>query len=638
MIRGPLAVTAIIGIAGLLGWGVLMVLRIAAGDVALMTAREHALDWYQVANRSLPRMVEIAEGAVATPAEMQEVSYLTGFGAIKRAQLFDRQGRQVLSSHPASRPGPAQVALARMVQSNGVTKIARGEIGAGKAGYQVYLPIYSEARKIVGTIAVAVDGTATTLAVDEALSTLIVALPVLAALIFAVPAMAALRLSSSWRRHSVQAVQPGVDSLTGVLDRRTVLAFGADLFADRPPGDGTIGIFFIDVDNFKAINDQHGHSFGDRYLTHIAQAIRGCTRGDDLVGRIGGDEFAVILPNAKRPQMRAVASRILATAQRSFRFGGSATGGGVSIGCHISQRGEAMDAALRAADEAVYHAKNLGRGQAVEYYGALARARERRELVEASLTLATRNGEFGIEYQPILSAADERVFGYKAILKVATPEGVPIDPDEFLPIAENTALIRPLRHEMIRRACHVAKDWPNDVHLEVALSPAHFVNETLPGDLERILKRTGFAAQRLILAISERVTVEGGETVAEQLAQLRAMGMSIALDNFGIGRTGFGDMWRNPFDRLNVDPILAENYEYDPDRFGPLIRAVVDLGHRLDMQVTLEGVDRDAHITLVRDVGCDAFEGALAGGALSAEETVEKLAEPIMARERPATS
>ena len=449
------------------------------------------------------------------------------------------------------------------------------------------------------------------------------ALSILTAVAFAFPSIAAAILYRRDRRTRNALAEADCDALTGVLSRGAMTVRMSRTFAERERQGFDIGIWYIDVDNFKRINDRHGHDFGDQYLRFIAGQISAHVRDRDLVGRMGGDEFVVVLPDIDRGLMRSIADRLVEAVKAPFTAQGITIHGGISVGCHLSPSGEALNAALDQADSAAYQAKALGRGRVAEFSASLLKARRRRNEIAAAITRAASTDAFDLHFQPVFAVGDRRITGFETVLRLSLPDGELLDPAEVLPVAEATGLIAPLGERILDRAVTAAAGWPKEIDLSVNLSPVQFRDGGLTEMVLGVLQFHGVAAERLTLNVTERIGSEGGELVDETFAALREAGIDIAIDDFGGGDASLAPLWTHRFDRIKVDGVLQEAFAFEPDRYRPLFEIIADLGHRLDLPVTLKGVESAEQAKLAEDLGCACYQGPWLSRPLTAEAALD---------------
>ena len=463
------------------------------------------------------------------------------------------------------------------------------------------------------------------------------------AIAFALVSALALYLCEGNRRTRSDNAAGDLDSLTGVLSRGALIKSCARVFAERECTGKDVGVFYVDIDNFKEINDRYGHSFGDRYLRHVAGTIRSHIRKPDLVGRMGGDEFVVIQSEIDRDQMLATAERLIAAAGQPFSSAGTTVQGGISIGCRLSPAGEEPTVASDLADEAAYHAKSLGRGRYVEFSSALQKVRDRREQVLLALSASIHDGAFDLHYQPVFAVDGGAILGFEALLRLSTTDGGPLDPREVLAIAETSGLIVPLGARVLERATALATTWPENMHLAVNLSPTQFRAGNLPEVVRKALTTARLVPERLMLEVSERTLREGGHSVRNQLLELQDMGVQIALDDFGGDDATLGHLWAHHFDQIKIDGVLQDAYAFDPQRYRPLFDIILGAGRRLGLPVALTGIESPHGAALARELGCESYQGNWLGRPVPAERTgefiarhLEKTSSPVDRKSAPA--
>jgi diguanylate cyclase (GGDEF)-like protein len=403
------------------------------------------------------------------------------------------------------------------------------------------------------------------------------------------------------------------DALTG-LPNRALFRDSLDqrLAALRRHG-GTCGLLCLDLDAFKAVNDTLGHLAGDALLRTVAARIRACLRQEDLAARLGGDEFAVLLGGeACRRSAAATAERLVAALREPVDLGGREATIGVSIGIAFApEHGVDSDALLRRADLALYRAKSEGRNTFRHFAAAMDQAAEERRRLELDLRLALQRCEFVLHYQPVHDLASGRVAAVEALLRWDHPTRGPLAPAAFLPLAEETGLIVPLGEWVLRTALRDASGLPPEVRVAVNVAGAQLRQAGLVSAVRAALAAAGEAPERLELDIAERAA-EGA--VAEEngrLADLAALGVGLAFDDFGAGASSLGALRRLPFGRIKLDRSLAASVT-SPESTG-LVRAAVALGRALGMEVTAKGVETEAQLARLRDEGCTGAQGFLLG-------------------------
>jgi diguanylate cyclase (GGDEF)-like protein len=387
---------------------------------------------------------------------------------------------------------------------------------------------------------------------------------------------------------------------------------------------GLFALHCLDLDQFKVINDTLGHPAGDALLIEAGQRVLQAARGH-FVARLGGDEFVVLQSvGDDRNAIDRLAREILSTMSKPLNIDGNELVPSTSIGIAIApDDGGDGETLLRNADLALYRAKEAGRGTYAFFEESLnERAQERRQL-ETDLRLALERGEFELHYQPLFDLDKNRVCSFEALLRWNHPTRGLVSPSDFVPIAEDTGLIVPIGAWVIREACNRAASWPEHVRIAVNVSPIQFHRGVLHETILRALADSGLAAHRLEAEITESVFLEGSDTTLRLLHALRALGVRIALDDFGTGYSSLSYLQSFPFDKLKIDRSFIQNLL--TRRGAPaIVRAITELAHALDMEVTAEGVEETAQLTELRTYGCSSVQGYLFAEPMTASD-VEQL-------------
>jgi diguanylate cyclase (GGDEF)-like protein len=384
---------------------------------------------------------------------------------------------------------------------------------------------------------------------------------------------------------------------------------------------GQLAVLYIDIDEFKSVNDSLGHPVGDELLKAVAQRLSGCVRNTDFVARLGGDEFAIVQTGVKNPSdVMDLVIRIYQAIRVPVECLGHQLVTDASIGIALApQDGTDLDQLLKSADLAMYGAKADGRRTYRFFERAMdARVRARREL-ELDLRQAIVDGQFEIAYQPIVDLRSGAVSGCEALLRWRHPERGMVSPAEFIPVAEDIGLISQLGEWVLASACVEAASWPEHIKLAVNVSPVQFRNHTLALHVASALATSGLKANRLELEITEAVLIRDDETALAILHQLRAVGVRIALDDFGTGYSSLSYLQRFPFDKIKIDRCFVTDIA-EPDGSSSIVRAVVNIASARNMTTTAEGVETEAQKELLRALGCTEMQGYLFSKAKPAAE------------------
>jgi diguanylate cyclase (GGDEF)-like protein/PAS domain S-box-containing protein len=402
-----------------------------------------------------------------------------------------------------------------------------------------------------------------------------------------------------------------LDPLTGLANRNQFNQRLRELLTPALAGAKPIALLYLDLDDFKAINDAHGHLFGDALLREMGARLRSESRGSDLVARLGGDEFAIIIEAPGGDGMLIEhAHRLLAAAREPFRIDGQLGRVTTSLGiARPSKRGDPGEF-MRRADLALYAAKAKGRDQLAIFDEALDRRARERGSLELDLREAIAREELVLHYQPIIALQSGATVGYEALLRWRHPLHGLMPPERFLPIAEETGLILGLGDWVIHRALTDVAAWGGDFRLALNLSPGQIRNPQLTGTIDAALAASGIAPGRLELEITETALLEDASTSAAMLGRLRALGVEIVLDDFGTGYSSLSYLRRFRFDRVKIDRIFVRDIETS-DESQAIVSAITRLAEALGMRTTAEGVELPGQLDMLRRLGCDEAQGFL---------------------------
>jgi diguanylate cyclase (GGDEF)-like protein len=386
-------------------------------------------------------------------------------------------------------------------------------------------------------------------------------------------------------------------------------------------------ILYIDIDEFKRINDTLGHLIGDEFLKGVAERLRQAVGPEDFIARLGGDEFAILQHGiASAEDVHALVARIYQALRTPFDCNGHQLSSDASIGIAIAPRdGSDLFDLLKNADLAMYAAKAAGRRTYCFFDPEMEqRANHRREL-EADLRAALAQGAFELHYQPQVDLRSDRVTGCEALLRWRHPVRGMVSPADFVPVAEETGLIEEIGQWVLRTACAEAATWPAGVRIAVNVSPIQFRSETLSLKVAAALSETGLDPRRLELEITEAVLIADDDAALATLNQLRALGVHIALDDFGTGYSSLQYLQRFPFDKIKIDRSFVKEVTRNSSS-ASIIRAVVSIAADRNMVTTAEGVETLQQRETVQNLGCTQMQGYLFSAARPAQEIPALLA------------
>lgn len=374
-------------------------------------------------------------------------------------------------------------------------------------------------------------------------------------------------------------------------------------------------VMLLDLDRFKDINDLYGHPIGDKLIQTVARRLNACVTHHDTVARLGGDEFAIIQVNLKTTaEVGLLTNKILEVLSKPIHVGNNITvRTSASIGIAlIPDHGTDPDELMSKADIALYEAKEAGRNTFAFFEDKMEEAILLRRTMEGDLRNALENEELQLHFQPQARSDTRSIVGFEALLRWNHPEKGQIGPNNFIPVAEESGLIIPIGRWVLNEACAQASQWPERYRVGVNLSPVQFCDEYLIQEVEGALARSGLSPERLELEITESVLIHDDRRALNTLRQLKELGITIALDDFGTGYSSLSYLRRFPFDRLKIDRSFVSGVTQTPE-LAAIIRAVIDLGQALGMEVIAEGVETEPELELLRNESCDEVQGFLIG-------------------------
>ena len=372
----------------------------------------------------------------------------------------------------------------------------------------------------------------------------------------------------------------------------------------------SLAVLWIDLDHFKDINDIHGHVVGDQILRIVAEKLKFEMPADTLIARLGGDEFVVLCQVNDALEARLIGQQLRRLLNRPIEVGEKSLVSGASIGVAVCPEDatEAEDL-LKNADLALYHAKAEGRGRCRHFTEELGEERQRRMVLSEQLRSAIENGEIQAHFQPLIRARDMRVVGFETLGRWFHPDFGAIPPPEFVRLAEENGLINPLTNLIMRYALAAAKQWPQDVRVSVNVSPVQ-INSDLVDQVRDIIKESGVDPHRIELEVTEDVLIKDFDQTASMFSRLRALGMQVAMDDFGAGFTSMANLRRLNFDRLKIDRIFTMELP-NHRRASAIVRSMFVLARELDLEVTVEGVETYEQFAFLRQEGNCELQGYL---------------------------
>jgi diguanylate cyclase (GGDEF)-like protein/PAS domain S-box-containing protein len=402
------------------------------------------------------------------------------------------------------------------------------------------------------------------------------------------------------------------DPLTDLPNRAAFNEQIKETMRRAAPGPDRFGIISIDVDRFKQINDVFSHSAGDSLLREVGRRLNGAA-GDAFLARVGGDEFTLIVEDGPQPAATlALAERLQAAMAEPFEIAGQRVSLGLSIGIAIFPL-DGTDAAtlLGNADAALYRAKAAGRGTIQFFEPDMDQQLRARRALQHDLQLAVERNEFVLHFQP-QARIDSTIVGFEALVRWQHPVRGMISPATFIPLAEESGIIREIGEWVLREACREAAAWPHALRIAVNLSPVQFEHGDLPSLVHTTLLETGLSPQRLELEITEGVLIGDSSRAVAILRRLKSLGVRVAMDDFGSGYSSLSYLQAFPFDKIKIDQSFISSVQRNPQS-AAIIRAVIGLGHGLGLPVLAEGVESEEQMALLAAERCDEVQGFLIG-------------------------
>ncbi len=443
-----------------------------------------------------------------------------------------------------------------------------------------------------------------------------------------------------WRR-SDQRIQflANYDLVTGLPNRNLLHDRLSQSINFARRFDRMIGVLFIDLDDFKTVNDSLGHHMGDRLLRQLGERLTNCVRTTDTVARLGGDEFVIAVTGLDHPDsLIFVAEKILSSLDRPFILDDHELFISSSIGIAVFPRdGDNETTLLKNADSAMYHAKERGKRHFQFYATEMnEKARERLSLIN-DLHRALERNEFLLHYQPQVNLKTGEITGVETLIRWKHPQHGMVPPTKFIPLAEETRLILPISEWVLHTACSQTMDWHKQgfkLSVAINLSPLQVEEQGLQEMVENTLRKTGMNPKYLELEITENILIQRPEVVYKIFRQLRSKGVRLAIDDFGTGYSSLNYLSRLPIDKLKIDKSFIPDIANDPNDRS-IVEAIISMAHSLRLKAIAEGVEAEDQAEFLRRLNCDEAQGYLFGKPASKEEMDALLAATVASARQP---
>jgi diguanylate cyclase (GGDEF)-like protein len=412
------------------------------------------------------------------------------------------------------------------------------------------------------------------------------------------------------------------DTLTGLPNRTMLMDALGDAMRHAQNARGRCAFLMLDLDRFKAVNDTLGHLIGDQLLAKVAERLKELSSANELCGRLGGDEFAVVIRDAADlERVERVARHVIGRLSQPYEIGHHILSVGASVGSAIGPRdGATVEELMRNADLALYRSKDEGGGVHFAYEPSLHALAEERRKLEFSLRHALENREFELNFQPVVDTVSENLVSFEALLRWNSAEHGKVSPAKFIPLAEDARLMVPIGEWVLREACRQATLWPAHIKVAVNVSGEQLIEANFVPSVVSALSFSGLAANRLELEVTESIFLRDPVQARAALEQVMALGCNVALDDFGTGYSSLGYIRNLCFSTIKIDRSFVQGAATGNRESLAIIRAVVAMADSLEMSTTAEGVETEAELAVVRQLGCKKIQGYFYGRPMEVVE------------------
>jgi diguanylate cyclase (GGDEF)-like protein len=613
-----------------LGSAVWLGLQAAVNHAVSADAAHKARDWAAYFIEQTPNLNRLVATGQPDSHQTEIIATARKMGDVFRFKLYDRQGNLTLvSDEDGSKAADLGLeddnAAAMTVMLTRTSKITLQD-GAGEENrpslfVEAFVPIVDGPGGVRGAVEIYIDQTETAALLKTSFALISIGLAFVVALTFGLPMMAFL-LRSKQAREARRRIEylAHYEPMTGLLNRATFTEKLNAILGQKNYG-RNLALVLLDVDDFKTINDAHGHEAGDEFLIHVANCITQLCGKADLAARPGGDEFILSLTGRSESEVIKLVEKLLGSIAEPIVRRGKSIRGKLSAGIYmVNTATDVMADALYKADVALYQAKADGRNTYCLFSEDLATNMQTRRDLEELILVTTEQEGFQLHYQPLLHTQSGACAGFEALLRLPDGLGGFIPPLTCIPVIEAMGLINVIGKWVIEEATRTAATWPSHLFVAVNLSVKQFEDGELVGHVTNALAAAGLSPKQLELEVTETLLMQNTVSVAKQLADLRHLGVAISMDDFGTGYSSLGYLWQFGFDKLKIDRSFISALNHEDKKAREILDTIVMLSHKLDMTVTAEGIETPHQAGVLSALGCDHVQGFLYGRPTPASE------------------
>ncbi|MEP2704895.1 MAG: bifunctional diguanylate cyclase/phosphodiesterase [Roseibium sp.] len=623
------ALLALFGVV-MLGFGNMAVNK-AVDVVVEADAERKARNWANFLTQAMPDLPGLIASGKPNGLQSMTVDQAVQVGDVFRFKLFNASAQLVLISDELGKPmekgamadhnGHAQMVLQSLMPQidvhDGTQKENRPDLYV-----EAYVPVVDNNGSAIGVVEVYIDQTPVLMLFRTNFIFLAIVITGVLLASFGVPFVAyVLKMRQQIKTGRKVWLLSSRDQLTGLYNRTTFFQRAEE---SRQSGQLELqqaAVIYIDLDKFKAINDTFGHKAGDEFLRHVGNAISSHLTEDDLAARLGGDEFIFLSGKRNLPEVETLIESLRESVGVPVRIDGIALTGHLSLGVHFDTETDlTLKVRMHKADIALYQAKLLGRNTWTLFTPDLEEKVARRQHVEECIVAGLSLNRFEVHYQPLINPDNLKVAGFEALLRLKDADGNEIPPTEFIPIAEDAGEIIRIGAWVLEQAIQTASFWPEHLFVSVNLSTRQFDDGQLAKNIHRLLAENDLRSDRLELEVTENILIEDEAKVTDQLIALSSLGVSLAMDDFGTGYSSLGYLWKYQFNKLKVDRSFIRSLTNTDDKSRHILDAIIALGHRLDMTVTIEGIETEEQVDALDAFACDHLQGFYYGKPMPAAE------------------